>query len=201
MALRAVKNVGKPILRGLGLEESARSLWNRLRGARYRSETSKCRRRLAPFCEGYGIDLGFGGDAITKHAIRVDMIRPYANTGDEPVQLGGSADNLHWFADGVLDFVYSSHLLEDYEDTEKVLYEWLRVLKPGGRLIIFCPDEQVYREHCRVTGQPYNVHHVHGGFSLDFVKRILDRMGRTRLIHQVPLIDVYSWELVVEKIR
>jgi predicted SAM-dependent methyltransferase len=163
------------------------------------SETAKCRARLARYCTGCGVDLGPGGDPIVPHAIRVDLPQPYSHVGSLPVQLGGKAEELYWFRDGVLDFVYSSHLLEDYPDTEAVLREWLRVLKTGGNLILFCPDEQVYRKHCDATGQTYNEHHVHSEFSLDFVKRILDRLDQTELLYEVPLIDVYSWELVCRK--
>jgi hypothetical protein len=98
------------------------------------SETSKCRERLAPFCEGYGLDIGFGGDPISETAIRVDMPNPYTRTGSFPVQLGGDATRLHWFANGTLDYVYSSHLLEDFKDTRAVLVEWIRVLKSGAVL-------------------------------------------------------------------
>jgi SAM-dependent methyltransferase len=119
--------------------------------------------------------------------------------GNLPVQLGGAAEDLHWFRDGVLDFVYSSHLLEDYVDTESVLREWLRVLRPGGNLVLYCPDEQVYRRHCNLTGQPYNIHHVHENFCLDFVLRLLGLIGGTGVVHQAPLVDVYSWELVALK--
>ena len=73
-----------------------------------------------------------GATLITPNAIRVDQPTPYANTGSNPVQLGGDAANLYWFADESLDFLYSSHLLEDFENCEKVLREWLRVLRPGG---------------------------------------------------------------------
>ena len=163
------------------------------------SETAKCRDRLAPYCTGYGLDLGPGGDPITAHAIRVDLERPYLAWGPAPVQLGGDATRLHWFRDGVLDFVYSSHLLEDFDDTEAVLREWLRVLRPSGRLVLFCPDEQVYRRHCRETGQNYNVHHRHETFSLKFVQAVLDRIGGVEVVHQNPLVDIYSWELVVAK--
>jgi predicted SAM-dependent methyltransferase len=166
----------------------------------YASETSKCRARLAPFCAGYGVDLGFGGDPITSHAIRVDSPRPYADTGVQSVQLGGDATRLHWFQDGVLDYVYSSHLLEDFVDTETVLHEWLRVLKPGGNLVIFCPDEQIYREHCRKTGQIYNENHKHADFSLKKVKDMLNRIGGVKFIHENSLVDIYSWELVAQKI-
>ena len=163
------------------------------------SETSKCRSRLAHYCKGYGLDLGFGGDPITPNAIRVDLPTPYTAVGKAPVQLGGDASKLIWFRDECLDFVYSSHLLEDYEDTESVLREWLRVLKPGGHLVTFCPDEQVYRKHCVATGQPYNTAHKHADFSLEFVKRILEKIGQSTNIYENPLVDVYSWDLACKK--
>lgn len=163
------------------------------------SETSKCRPRLAQFCVGNGLDLGFGGDAITSAAVRVDFPTPYSRTAGQPVQLGGDCLNLEWFRDNCLDYVYSSHLLEDFEDTEAALKEWLRVLKPGGLLIIFCPDEQVYRRHCAETGQYYNENHKHANFSLRKVKEILASLGQNDIVHDDPLVDVYSWELVLRK--
>jgi SAM-dependent methyltransferase len=47
------------------------------------------------------------------------------------------------YADGTVDVVYSSHLLEhfDYNDeVPAVLAEWVRVLRPGGLLRISVPD-------------------------------------------------------------
>jgi predicted SAM-dependent methyltransferase len=170
------------------------------RGKPTPSETSKCRGRLAPYCTGYGLDIGPGGDPIVPSAIRVDLPQPYSHVGSMPVQLGGTATKLEWFGDNVLDYVYSSHVLEDFQDTEAVLREWLRVLKPGGKLIIFCPDEQVYRDYCKRTGAPYNTCHVHADFSLNFVKKAMDRIGGVRIVHEVPLVDVYSWDLVAEKL-
>lgn len=201
--VRGLRNV----LRIVGLDSAGRRLFHRLQPSRRNrpppppSETSKCRARLAPFCTGYGLDLGFGGDPIVPHAIGMDMPQPYSDVGKLPVQLGGDATRLVWFADGTLDFVFSSHLLEDFADVGAVLREWLRVLKPGGRLIILCPDEQVYRRHCAATGQPYNIHHVHADFSLTYVQRELARLGVPhRVLHEAALIDLYSWEIVVEKL-
>ncbi len=54
-------------------------------GETYASETSKHRDLLAPYCAGYGIDIGFGGDPITPTALRMDLPQPYARTGDLPV--------------------------------------------------------------------------------------------------------------------
>jgi hypothetical protein len=170
----------------------------RVRGA-YQSETSKCRARLAPYCNGCGVDLGFGGDPITETAIRVDSPRPYAFTGPYTPQLGGDASKLHWFADQVLDYVYSSHLLEDFHDTKAVLVEWLRVLKIGGRIVLFCPDQKAYAAHCAALGIAENPHHAHADFSLRKVQQILSEIGKTREIHSLDLVDIYSWELVAQK--
>jgi len=163
------------------------------------SETSKCRARLAPYCVGYGADVGFGGDPITEAAIRVDMPTPYSDVGTQPVQLGGDASQLPWFRDASLDFIYSSHLLEDFDDTKAVLAEWLRVLRPGGHLIIFCPDEQVFRNHCATTGQPYNPHHKHDHFSLSYVKTLLAELGQNRIVYEAFPVDIYSFDLVLQK--
>jgi hypothetical protein len=95
----------------------------RVRGE-YQSETSKCRVRLAPYCTGCGVDLGPGGDPIIETAIRVDLPQPYSHAGVLPPQLTGDATKLVWFRDACLDYVYSSHLLEDFEDTKPILIEW-----------------------------------------------------------------------------
>ncbi|HWA10687.1 MAG TPA: methyltransferase domain-containing protein [Opitutaceae bacterium] len=187
------------------IKDFLRPYWHQYRRWRDRrpivSETSKCRARLAPFCVGDGVDLGFGGDPITPTAVRIDMPAQYGVVGSQlPAQLRGSADKLYWFRDASLDYIYSSHLLEDFVDTEAVLREWWRVLKPGGRLLIFCPDEQVYRAHCARTGQYRNEHHVHADFSLAKVRGHLDRIGPYRVLHEIPLVDLYSWDLVVEKL-
>jgi SAM-dependent methyltransferase len=191
---RFVRVGAQRLVGGFGWE-----LRKKVEGA-YQSETSKCRARLSQYCQGCGVDLGPGGDPIHESAVRIDLANPYSAAGRMPVQLAGDASRLYWFNDGVLDFVFSSHLLEDFTDTKAVLVEWLRVLKPGGNLVIFCPDEQIYRKHCRMTGQTYNTNHKIDTFALSYVKPILSDIGTTRTIHETPLVDVYSWEIVAQKI-
>ena len=96
------------------------------------SETSKCRGRLAPFCKGDGLDVGYGGDPIVPHAICMDLPQKYAAYESHVQHLHGDATNLHWFRDGALDWVYSSHVLEDFPDTSTVLNEWLESCASGG---------------------------------------------------------------------
>jgi predicted SAM-dependent methyltransferase len=171
---------------------------SRVRTSPLPSETSVHRPNLSPYCTGNGIDLGFGGDPINESAVRIDLPSPYSE-GLFPTQLAGDASRLHWFADSVLDYVFSSHLLEDFPHTADVLREWLRVLKPGGLLVIGCPDEAKYRAYCAATNHPRNEHHVHADFSLSFVTRHLESIGSTTLVYQNDAVGPYSWEIVVRK--
>lgn len=159
-------------------------------------ETSKARSRLAQFCLGNGVDLGYGGDPILPWVITVDLPKDYISPN-----LTGDARNLYWFKNEVLDFVYSSHLLEDFEDTETVLTEWLRVLKPGGYLVLFGPDQQIYKAHCLKTGQTLNEDHKIENFGLTYLKEILEKffLGQYEIIHSIPLVDQYSFDLVLRK--
>ena len=46
------------------------------------------------------------------------------------------------FPDGTFELIYASHALEHvpWNQTEQVLQEWARMLKPGGRLEVWVPD-------------------------------------------------------------
>lgn len=168
-------------------------------------EVDTCRERLLKYCKGNGLDLGFGGTAISKSAIAVDREEhnPSRAKNDHamPTHLVGDVRNLYWFKDGVLDYVFSSHALEDFVDTEAVLKEWLRVLKPGGNLVLFLPDEQVYRS---VTPDEIrNQAHKHPDFSLQFVKNCLQNIGygEETVIHEMWPVpnNLYSFDLVIQK--
>jgi predicted SAM-dependent methyltransferase len=143
------------------------------------SETSRVREIVIPHIEGlYGVDLGYGGDSICPNSINIDLPTPYTIVGRDPKHLAGDCRNLHWFANGVLDYVYSSHLLEDFDDLIGVMTEWLRVIKPGGLLILCLPDEQRYRAHCRANGTGRNMHHSHDTLNaLIIISLIRDRVS------------------------
>jgi predicted SAM-dependent methyltransferase/ketosteroid isomerase-like protein len=169
-----------------------------------KSETSKARPRLSKFCRGNGIDLGYGGDPIVPSAITLDLPDPYTKLGDHPQNLAGDARDLYWFKDSVLDYVYSSHLLEDFspQETAAVIREWLRVIKVGGILVLYGPDEQSYRAYCRKKGQVPNPGHKIDHFGLRYVKKLLEHnfRGQYSILHEIELIDDYCFDLVVEKL-
>lgn len=163
------------------------------------SETAKCRERLAPFCSGFGIDLGYGGDPIVPWAITFDLPRPYAHEGEAPQNLAGDARDLSIFVDNVFDFVFSSHLLEDFVETEAVLREWARVLKPGGNLVLYCPDERRYRKVCEQTGQAYNEAHKLADFGLAHVRRAVANISTLYFITALEESSGYSFDFVARK--
>ncbi len=145
------------------------------------------------------MDIGFGGDPITPTAICMDLPTPYAQYLTHVQHLRGSADDLRWFRDNSLDWVYSSHVLEDFPDTAGVLGEWIRVVKPGGHVVLYLPDEQTYRAHCRSQGKPPNAHHIHEHFGLPYLKGILDRRTDVEIVHEAFPVGIYSFELVLRK--
>jgi SAM-dependent methyltransferase len=59
------------------------------------------------------------------------------------------ATDLQGIADHRYDFVLSSHSLEHTANPVKALKEWVRVVKPGGALVILLPDYRKTFDHRR----------------------------------------------------
>jgi predicted SAM-dependent methyltransferase len=174
-----------------------------------KSETSLCRSRLAKFCEGNGLDLGYGGDPIVPEAITLDLPEPYFSPSwlqenPAPQNLKGDARSLYWFNDNCLDYVYSAHLLEDFEAKEipDILREWLRVIKPNGYLVLYLPDQKRYEEYCENKGVNPNPNHKIPMFSLNYLLRVMGAEGISRsiyIVHSQEECDDYSFEVVFQK--
>lgn len=132
------------------------------------SETSKYLELILPHVHGNVIDIASGGWPVVPNAIQIELPQAefaHYNSGripSTPIQWRGSATDLP-FKDGVVDTVYSSHLLEDFLEWEPVLREWVRVLKPGGNLVILVPDKVLWNEAIR-KGQPPNCQHRHEAY-------------------------------------
>lgn len=142
------------------------------------SETSKVRHLVIGYCNGFGCDIGFGGDKIKKiDCAGIDYAQPYTKTGKDKVDI--ACDVMKEpipVPDGTYDYVYTSHLIEDFVDTNAGLVEFIRILKPGGNLILVFPDQQKYEQHCKRTGQPLNLYHVHKEMGLQFMLNRLNEI-------------------------
>lgn len=112
-------------------------------------EVRKTRWRAMPYASGKGLDLGCGMEKLldTTNCIGIDSDKDNALFG-RPAKFDIKADvsELRAFASGVQDYVFSSHVLEHfpYEQVTAILREWMRVLRVGGRLILYLPDMAQY---------------------------------------------------------
>jgi predicted SAM-dependent methyltransferase len=164
------------------------------------SETNGARPYLEKYCVGDGLDLGCGHSKIKPSAIAMDQPQGYTKVGEDPIQLHGDATNLHWFRDGVLDYIYSSHLLEDFTTTVPILKEWTRVIKKGGVLVLYLPHELIYRAHCKATGQGYNLAHKLEQFSLEYMRECTSQIPELKEIYSTGIVNTYSFCLVLQKV-
>jgi SAM-dependent methyltransferase len=85
-----------------------------------------------------GIDVGAGGDPITENCIQWER-----TLGDM------DAMRLQGILTGEMDWIYSSHCLEDLDNPWAAVREWWRVLKPGGFMCIMVPHRDLFE--CRKT--------------------------------------------------
>ena len=167
------------------------------------SETSTVTDILAPYCVGIGCDIGYGGKKIVPEAWAFDLPHPYTKVGEDRQQLRGDCRHLSFLCDEALDYLYSSHVLEDftYEQLRSVILpEWRRVLKHNGLLVVNCPDQQRFLAHCQRTGQPMNLAHKEPDFSLlTFKHEVLDQIGPWINEFVKPEHGAYSWLAVWRK--
>ena len=109
---------------------------------------------------GKVLDLGCGGRKLHEKMVGVD-IRANGQMG-----VGGNAN--HGAASDVeadvldlpmegrsVDGILAKHLLEHIVDPIAALTEWHRVLKPGGKIVVLCPD---YRLCEAISVDPSHVH-------------------------------------------
>ena len=165
----------------------------------YRSETSARRHLTVQYCVGNGLDLGSAGDPVVPTAIQIEPLTQYTPDlgGQHPVQLRGSAIDLYWFRDNVMDYVYSSHLLEDFADWKPLLREWVRVLRPGGHLVIMIPDKHAWAA-ALAKGQAPNFSHKHEGVPGELTSHIR-KLGRFEVIED-RITDGYNILFVAKKL-
>lgn len=129
------------------------------------SEAAEVLHLTRPYLEGNGIDLGSGGWPVVPWAIQIELppeeFRRYNSRElPETVEWRGDIFALP-FKDKVLDFVHSSHLIEDFDHAKfwPILFaEWRRVLKPGGYMVVLVPEFHRWNEAI-ARGQPPNLSH------------------------------------------
>jgi SAM-dependent methyltransferase len=133
--------------------------------ANHPSETGKYRSITSPLCQGCGIDIASHGDPVVPWAWQLELpesdfkIYNADSAPLGPVQLRGTCLALP-VEFRSLDFVYASHLLEDFAEDQwnDILREWSRPLKIGGNLVILVPERNRWAA-ALAAGQPPNCSH------------------------------------------
>jgi ADP-heptose:LPS heptosyltransferase/predicted SAM-dependent methyltransferase len=155
------------------------------------NEGAKIKWEIVQYTRGRGLELGCSIQKLYPHFIGIDN-RQDAKLFGHPINPDiyvDTAERLEFFATGTLDFVFSSHLLEHIEP-ERVtgaVKDWMRIIKPGGYLVLYLPDEDEYpkigEDGCN-PDHKWNVNYERvitymratGGWDLvDFQKRNQDR--------------------------
>jgi SAM-dependent methyltransferase len=96
------------------------------------------------------VEIGCGYRKTSSEFIGVDLVPKgdrgrVGNVAGRVSQADVAADGGHLpFETGSVDSVVARHNLEHYVDFVGTLLEWLRVLRPGGHLVVVVPDEGSY---------------------------------------------------------
>src|SRR5262249_11048404 len=97
---------------------------------------------LARYFVGHGIDIGGKPDPLGQYAGIFPLMQSCRTEDLED----RDAQYMMGVPDDAFDFVHSSHCLEDINDVREALQNWIRVVKPGGYLIVTIPDEDLYEQ-------------------------------------------------------
>lgn len=120
------------------------------------SHSTPKNRKAFELLHGLGIEIGaldkpFDLDATTlrlDYRSRGELEKQYKNDASvgkiADVHLIGRGDQLGFVASSAFDFICHSHVFEHLCNPGRGLEEWLRVLKPGGRVYMIVPDMR----HC-----------------------------------------------------
>jgi SAM-dependent methyltransferase len=137
---------------------------------------------------GHGIDIGGKPDPLGQYV----GVFPLMQRVDIWDFENGDAQFMNGVADGLFDFVHSSHCLEHMVDVNTALRNWTRIVKPGGYLIVTVPDEDLY-EH----GKWPSVHNADHKWSFTICKRA---SGMPKSINVVDLVSACPESLEHERL-
>ncbi len=119
----------------------------------YEGETTRAHARreregfFDKYCQGEGLDVGYGGDVITPTASGWDF-------------RNGDAQYLSGISEESFDYVYSSHCLEHMYDVRTALKNWFRVVRRGGYLLLAIPHRDLYEKRTQLPSR-WNRDHKH----------------------------------------
>jgi predicted SAM-dependent methyltransferase len=148
-----------------------------------------------------GVDVGCGNSPLSPDVLALDV---QANREYAKAQIVWNCHDLELFSDGVLDFVFSSHVLEDFEDIPVVFLNWWKKIKVDGLMILLLPDIQGgrYPKASDPDGNPSHRTDV-GRAYIEAMLKDMDEKGKIKYIMEqvdtIPRNESCSIDFVVRK--
>lgn len=132
---------------------------------------------------GKVVELGCGPIKTVADSVGIDRIPkgeviPHVGRVSVADIVADVSDTLP-LEDKSFDVLIARHILEHCVDAVKVIKEWSRVLKVGGKMVIAVPNEKT------VKGIPLNPEHVHG-FTPESLDSLMGVCGFKSLAHGDP---------------
>jgi SAM-dependent methyltransferase len=95
--------------------------------------------------KGRGIDIGAGDDPLRWQGAKIVSFD--LPTSDYPCDVRGDANRIdETFTENQFDFVHGSQVLEHLFNPIDALQRMIRIVKPGGYVIITVPDYDLYEQ-------------------------------------------------------
>lgn len=146
---------------------------------------------------GLIVELGVGAKKTVPEAIGVDEVAKgekiyLLSNAVSVADIQADVTEKLPFDDSSVDTVIARHILEHCVPTIKVLRDWKRILKIGGRLIIAVPDEEI------TETIPLNPEHV-VSFTPDSLKDLVEVVG-FKFVEGKKHFNGISFVLACEKI-
>jgi predicted SAM-dependent methyltransferase len=162
---------------------------------------------VRPYLKGAVVDIGCGQVRVTPGAVGVDFKRHYDKTdADDFAPETDAHFPCGWerfvafceAAGAVFDTVFSSHLLEDYEEAYDVLERWLGIVRVGGNVVLVLPIEHIYRTQAPL--HPNEAHEQDWLGAEDFLAKMPVHLAqRLIVLHQQDGIGRHSFVIVLRR--
>lgn len=150
-----------------------------------------------------GIDVGCGTNRLSDKIISIDQ-QPdprYAHN-----QLIWDCKDLEIFNDNTLDFIFSSHCLEDFSNISEVFFMWWKKLKINGLMILLLPDMENgrYPKVGAENGNPSHRTNVGKNYIENMLRELFEKdkiKYKMLQVDTIPHAESCTIDFVIEKIK
>lgn len=178
--------------------------WQRLRAAMNYIEENAPYEKVLDFGCGSGVMLSF----LARHSgqvtamdidlIPLERVRKYIPLPEHVRVVDANQVPISELAPGSFDLINALDVLEHVDNLPSTLSELMRLLKPGGRLLVSGPTENVlYQMGRKVAGPEYSGEYHERGVAE--IKRELARLANVRPIATLywpfPLFEIFAAEV------